>query len=394
MRKIAEKRRGNRMDLRYDSSMIFKKMEKERFQAVNKASLMGLLVNGFLAVVKLIIGLYSNSLTIISDSVNQFMDSLSSAVAMIFAHISRRNPDPDHPRGYGRMEYFASFAISLLIMLAGWELLQESVTRIFHPEEMKLDTFGMVFLLISVVVKYLLSSYQIKVGEKWDFDPLSAAGRESRIDVLQSSAAFVSALLTKYQNLNFDAWCAAVISLLLLRTAAGIMKDAVEDLIGRSDDSEASQMIYDLIENEKEFTDAYDLVLHSYGPMNQFGSIKVQLRSNPELSTAMKRVAALKKKIMQETGIRLTFELRPCPEDCREIEVIRADVINAAMRVEGTREIRGFYSDKEGKDISFDATLDYALRDLRQYRKAVTDEIRKSYPDARVVMEVNMVKRK
>ena len=197
------------MDLRYDSSMIFKKMEKERFQAVNKASLMGLLVNGFLAVVKLIIGLYSNSLTIISDSVNQFMDSLSSAVAMIFAHISRRNPDPDHPRGYGRMEYFASFAISLLIMLAGWELLKEGVTRIFHPEEMKLDTFGMVFLLISVVVKYLLSSYQIKVGEKWDFDPLSAAGRESRIDVLQSSAAFVSALLTKYQNLNFDAWCAA-----------------------------------------------------------------------------------------------------------------------------------------------------------------------------------------
>ena len=166
MRKIAEKRRGIRKDLRYDSSMIFKKMEKKRFQAVNKASLMGLLVNGFLAVVKLIIGLYSNSLTIISDSVNQFMDSLSSAVAMIFAHISRRNPDPDHPRGYGRMEYFASFAISLLIMLAGWELLQEGVTRIFHPEEMKLDTFGMVFLLCVCVshILFIHSSVDTHLG--------------------------------------------------------------------------------------------------------------------------------------------------------------------------------------------------------------------------------------
>ncbi len=369
-------------------------MENERYKAVQRASIAGILINGFLGFLKLSIGVYSNSLTIISDSVNQFMDSISSVALLLIARVSRRDPDPDYPRGYGRTEYFASFGISILILIAGWELLVESVRRIMAPKEMSLSSSSMIFLAGSIVLKYMLSLYQIRTGKKWNYDPLSAAGKESRLDVFQSAAALVSALVTKYLHLNLDAWCALLFAVLLIKTALEVMRKAVEDLIGKNDSSELSQKIYDIIGREKEFADAYDLILHSYGPLNQYGSIKVQMRGNLPLSEAVKKTVTVKKKIQQETGIRLTFEIRPWPGRDPEIEAVHAAVLAAAMRVDGTKEINGFYCDKEVREISFDATVDYSVRDLRSYRMAVIEEIRKTYPDAAVIMEVNMGKQR
>ena len=374
--------------------MTFQQMENERYQAVRKASAAGILINGLLGFLKLSIGVYSNSLTIITDSVNQFMDSVSSLASLVIAKISRRNPDPEYPRGYGRTEYFASFAISILILIAGWELLGECVQRIRTPETMNLSGGSLIFLAGSIVLKLVLSVYQLRIGKKWNYDPLTAAGKESRIDVLQSAAALLTALAAKYLHLNFDAWCALVFSLLLIKTSLEIMRKAVEDLIGKNEDSNLSDRIYDLLSGEKEIASAYDLVLHSYGPLNQYGSIKVQMRGNLPLSEAVKKTAALKKKILKETGISLTFEMRPWPGKDAETEAVHAVVLAAAMRVEGTKEINGFYCDREVKEISFDATVDYTVRDLRAYRKAVIEEIRKTYPDTAVIMEVNMVKRR
>ena len=91
----------------------------DRSKEIVKVSIRGILVNLFLVAAKAVIGLLAKSTAILLDAVNNFSDALSSVITIIGAKLAGKPADKEHPYGYGRIEYFSSTAIAVIVLVAG-----------------------------------------------------------------------------------------------------------------------------------------------------------------------------------------------------------------------------------------------------------------------------------
>ena len=97
-------------------------------------SIIGIIANVLLAGFKAVVGLATNSIAIVLDAVNNISDAGSSLITIIGTKLAAKEPDKEHPFGYGRIEYLSAMIISVIVLYAGVTSLVESVKQIIHPE--------------------------------------------------------------------------------------------------------------------------------------------------------------------------------------------------------------------------------------------------------------------
>ena len=86
----------------------------EREKQIVKTSIVGIITNVVLAAIKAIVGLASNSIAIILDAVNNIADAGSSLITIVGTKLAAKDPDKEHPFGYGRVEYLSAMIISVI----------------------------------------------------------------------------------------------------------------------------------------------------------------------------------------------------------------------------------------------------------------------------------------
>ena len=86
---------------------------------ISVTSGLGIIVNVILAVIKVIVGMMTSSIAIVSEGANGAADAMSSLLALVGAKLAGKHPDEKHPFGYGRIEYLVSLIISVLILITG-----------------------------------------------------------------------------------------------------------------------------------------------------------------------------------------------------------------------------------------------------------------------------------
>lgn len=138
---------------------------------------LGIGCNLLLFVSKLAVGLFMNSIAVISDAFNNLSDSGSSLVSIISAKMSNRLPDKEHPYGHGRIEYISALIVSFLIMLVGVELFKSSLEKIVTPEAVNFSWLSMGILVASVLVKLWMFSYNRYLGKLIGSSVLIATAR-------------------------------------------------------------------------------------------------------------------------------------------------------------------------------------------------------------------------
>ena len=127
------------------------------------SSITGIVVNLLLSIFKLVIGIVTNSMSIISDALNNVTDTGSSIVTMIGFKLSQKEVDNEHPWGHGRMEYITAFIVDILIILVGVELLQNSVDKIIHPVMPTVNCVVIFLLVVAILVKLWLFVFYSKI---------------------------------------------------------------------------------------------------------------------------------------------------------------------------------------------------------------------------------------
>ena len=92
-------------------------------------SIVGIICNLILCILKIGIGFISGSISIAADGLNNLSDMGSSVITMLGFKLANRPADSDHPFGHGRMEYMSAFIVSILILLVGIELFERGIIR-------------------------------------------------------------------------------------------------------------------------------------------------------------------------------------------------------------------------------------------------------------------------
>ena len=277
-----------------------------REQIIIRTSIIGILANAFLAGFKAFVGVITGSIAVTLDAVNNLSDALSSVITILGTKLAGKRPDKKHPFGHGRVEYLTAALISVIVLYAGVTSLVESVKKIIHPETPQYTTVSLIIIAVAVVVKIVLGSYVKGVGEKVNSDSLVASGQDATLDSVISASTLVAAIIFLLSGLSLEAWLAAVISLIIIKSGVEMLSDTLSQILGRRADSELAKSVKDSVLSFDEVHGAYDLILHNYGPDYYIGSVHVEVDDTLTAEQLDPLERAIAQKVYQDNGVILT----------------------------------------------------------------------------------------
>ena len=203
---------------------------------VNTAANRALIINIFLFVLKITIGIISNSIAMISEAVNSFTDIISSIAIKFSIKISFLKPDKKHQFGHTAAQPIATFIISVLAWVLGIDIIQESIKRIVNPPEINISIWVYLVLGITIITKVLMSKYQNHVGKKYNSPAVRAQAVDSMNDVLASSLALLGILGVQIGYPRIDGVGGLMVAIFILRAGYEIARENIGYLMHKAAD--------------------------------------------------------------------------------------------------------------------------------------------------------------
>lgn len=201
---------------------------------------LGLLVNGVLALVKLIAGILGNSYALIADAVESMADMFSSVIVWSGLRVSSRGADDRYPFGYGKAEAVSAMIVGLMLVGAAIGIAIEAIREIRIPQRSPAP-FTLVVLVAVVLVKEILFRVVNKSATSLGSQAVRADAWHHRSDAITSMAAFIGISIALIKGPGWEAaddWAALFASGLILYNGFGIMRPAVQELMDRSPNQE------------------------------------------------------------------------------------------------------------------------------------------------------------
>ncbi len=205
-------------------------------------ALLSVVSNSILVILKLVTGLLTGSISVLSEAAHSSMDLIASIIAFFAVRISARRPDAEHPFGHGKVEDISALAEALLIVIAAVWIVAEAINKIINPRPLETVDWGIAVMIISVVANIIVSKLLFTVGKRSDSPALIADAWHLRTDVWTSagvlaglSIIWVGARLWPEVNLSWiDPVAAILVAILILRAALTLTIGAIKDLIDTS----------------------------------------------------------------------------------------------------------------------------------------------------------------
>ena len=138
----------------------------DRYKSTKKASVLGIIGNIFLLIIKAIVGFISNSQSMIADAFNSFGDVFSSFMTYIGNRISSKEPDEDHNLGHGKAEYIFSFLISIVMFLTAVTIIKNAIVTYINKTPINFNYYLVIVCIITIIVKFCLYLYTNKLYKK------------------------------------------------------------------------------------------------------------------------------------------------------------------------------------------------------------------------------------
>ena len=158
-----------------------------RYKSVNTASILGILGNLFLLVIKGMIGFITNSRAMIADAFNSAGDIFSSVITFIGNKIASKPSDEDHNLGHGKAEYIYSMLISIFMILMAIFVFKDSFKAIFDYSKYEFSIYLIIVCIITIIVKLCLYIYTHKISKKYNNLLIEANSKDHRNDIFITS---------------------------------------------------------------------------------------------------------------------------------------------------------------------------------------------------------------
>ncbi len=212
-----------------------------------KIGFYSIVTNLALVGIKLGLSLLSGSVALVADAIHSFTDVISSATVFAGIKISKRK-SKNFPYGLYKVENFVSLLSSVLIFLAGYEIVHTVFIKSQSPR-IEYLLYTMVGVVLTMGISFSFSRYEQKRGEKIGSSCLMADAAHIRTDAL-SSAAILVGLVGEWFGLGIDKIAALLVVLLVFKSGLGIFMIALRVLLDASIDFETMDRVKTIILNE------------------------------------------------------------------------------------------------------------------------------------------------
>ncbi|MBR3402367.1 MAG: cation transporter [Parasporobacterium sp.] len=363
---------------------------ENRDKVVVRTSILGIIANVFLAAFKAAIGILSNSIAVILDSVNNLSDALSSVITIIGTKLANRKPDRKHPLGHGRVEYLSALIVSAIVLYAGITSAVESIKNIFNPQVPDYSVISLVIIAVAVAVKILLGIFVKKQGEKVHSTALKASGSDALFDAILSFSVLVCAILYMVLHVSLEAYVGLVISAFIIKSGLEMMKETLDDILGHRADPEMTKEIKSIINEEPEVRGAYDLFLNNYGPNREYASVHIEVPDVMRVSELDLLTRKIQQNVYLKTGVILTgigvYSYNTTDDEAAKI---RNKVQNIVLSYDWALQLHGFYVNIEEKSMRYDVVVSFDI-EPKDAVKILYEEMNVHFPGYKCVITTDL----
>lgn len=208
---------------------------ESRAKAASKSTWISVVVNIFLSIGQILIGIFSKSQGLVADGIHTLSDLVADFIVLVANRHSQKAPDDAHPYGYLRFENAASFILGLILFIVGVGMLWTATHKILHPEQIpKVHSMALWVAITALICKELLFRYMLAIAKKVKSSLLIANAWHARSDAASSFVVALGILgnLAGYPIL--DPIAALIVGLMIAKMGFEFSWTALHDLMDKS----------------------------------------------------------------------------------------------------------------------------------------------------------------
>ncbi|WP_374741107.1 cation diffusion facilitator family transporter [Klebsiella variicola subsp. variicola] len=237
----------------------------ERSMQARKSTLISVVVNIFLSVFQVVVGIFSGSQGLIADGMHSFSDLVADGVVLVANKKSRRPSDHDHHYGHWRYENGASLILGAILVLVGVGMLWSAAGHLAQPQT--IPAVHSVALWMALAVKEGLFRYMLAVATRLNSSLLIANAWHARSDAASSLVVALGIIGNLAGFAWFDPLAALAVGLLITRMGYRFAATALHDLMDRAVDEETQRAIAGTLQATPGVAGLHDLKTRKAGDL-------------------------------------------------------------------------------------------------------------------------------
>lgn len=321
--------------------------------------MVGIFLNICLFVGKYVAGVISGSISITADAVNNLSDAGSSIITLAGFKFGSRKADKEHPFGHGRYEYISGLAVSVIILLVGYELLRTSIGKIISPEPVEAGIVSVCILIASILVKFYMFFYNRTIGKKLDSPAMQATAADSLNDCIATGVVLLCMLINLFANVNVDGWGGLFVAAFILYAGFNSARETLSPLLGKAPEPEVIAQIEKIALGYPEILAVHDLVVHDYGPGRLMVSLHAEVSGKDDIYRLHDIIEHAEADINKAVGCESVIHMDPVETDNEEVTHTKELVAEAAKSIHPEITIHDFRMVRcsDYVNLIFDAVL-------------------------------------
>ena len=347
----------------------------------------GVFVNVLLFSFKLLIGIFTKSISIISDALNNLSDLFSSSVNLIGFKLAKKPADYEHPYGHARIEYIAGMIVSFLIIMISVFLLIESIQNLINQNSyLNYSIYVFIILGVSIFMKFILAFFYRSLAKTINSVTLRASMNDSFNDIIATCAVLIAYIIQcNFSNLWWlDSVLSIFVAIFIFISGIKMIKETASPLIGANADYSLKKGIVDLIKKHREIIGVHDILIHTYGPNVIYNTLHVEVDGYKDIFKSHELIEDIEEEINKKFGAITTIHMDPIDTKSEELKAIKP-IIEAELKKYDERisfhDLRIVKSSKKEK-IIFDLLApveDKFINELVENLKKVIEEVNSNY---------------
>ena len=224
----------------------------QRYNTAKKVSIIGMISNLFLLIIKFLVAFISHSQAMLADAFNSAGDIFSSLLTFIGNKIASRPWDKNHNLGYGKAEYIYSIFIAISMIYIGLNLFYMSFKSLFVTREYHFSIYLIIVCVITIIIKFILYLYTKKVGQKEHNLLIIANAIDHKNDCILTTGNLIATIFAMYNIFLVDSIIGIIISSWILYSGLKIFMEAYKILMDRSIDEATKEKVIEIIKKHPE----------------------------------------------------------------------------------------------------------------------------------------------
>jgi len=265
----------------------------------NRVALTSLIAAVFLTAFKLLVGIITGSLGILSEALHSALDFVAAGMTWFAVRLSDKPADKDHHFGHGKIENLSALIETILLLITCAWIIYEAISRLVSGEtHIKVSVWSYVVVISSIVIDISRSRALMRAAKKHNSQALEADALHFSTDIWSSAVVLLGLICANFGVFVADSIAALIVAVIVVFISYRLGKRSINVLLDRVPD-ETYQKIKKILNEFTEIERYHDLKVRAAGP-ETFAELNIHVHPEMDIRQSHEIATRIENKIKAE----------------------------------------------------------------------------------------------